>query len=299
MSNEMIHMAERYIENSDYVIIDNERLFTFAEEICRGTYGNFPLKEDILSVNFSTKQVQYLFLGNSINYCFFYQYPNKYRHAGYKSSEAMWEGLRRSGLIDRRLNDVKITVAEVKRYWGNIPLPEDRANCLNDAIQGLERYDYQVLNLLEEARYKTDSIMRLIQTSFHYWDDRTDELIFNKRLQSFLFMLEKLGIKLEKDDNHFSILADYNLPRLFRWAGILHYSQILADGVDTLKEIKSRSQEELSIRAATLVVGDRLLQFVRRTHPYCTIMQLDAFLWDLSRSRKMLQPYHICKSIWY
>jgi hypothetical protein len=60
------------------------------------------------------------------------------------------------------------------------------------------------------------------------------------------------------DIDALTCFADYRLPQLLRGEGVLVYAQQLAEDVDARRELRAGGEEEMEIRAATVVVVERL-----------------------------------------
>ena len=87
--------------------------------------------------------------------------------------------------------------------------------------------------------------------------------------------------------------ADYKLPQVLRACGALVYSAPLAAAVDARIELASGSEEEVEIRAATVVAVDRLASLLALDAP-----RVDTLLWWRGQGLRA-QPYHRVRTIWY
>ena len=101
--------------------------------------------------------------------------------------------------------------------------------------------------------------------------------------------------------DHLTTFADYRVPQVLRNAGVLEYSQALQDKVDSLLELDP--EEELSIRAGTVVVVDELVTRVNKVlSTNISAVMLDWHLWQVGEKLNVqgkLQPHHRVKTIFY
>jgi hypothetical protein len=87
--------------------------------------------------------------------------------------------------------------------------------------------------------------------------------------------------------------ADYQLPKVLRTLGLLHYSDALAAKVDNGELIEAGSKEENAIRAATIVACDLLAeQFNASTE------DVDSWLW-LNRNKDRDAKFHLTRTTAY
>jgi hypothetical protein len=95
--------------------------------------------------------------------------------------------------------------------------------------------------------------------------------------------------------------ADYRVPQVLRNAGVLEYSEALQIKVDSLEELEN--EEELSIRAGTVVAVDELVARVNRAeNNNMTAVKLDWHLWQVGEKLNVegkLKPHHRVNTIFY
>jgi len=107
------------------------------------------------------------------------------------------------------------------------------------------------------------------------------------------------GIGYFEDLDYLTAFADYKLPQILQFWGILEYSPRL------LKKIKDRiiiakgSKEEIEIRSSTIwaveYLKEELGELGRNIFPF----QVDWILWNRSQEQKILTPYHLTKTFYY
>ncbi|KAG5490039.1 hypothetical protein JKF63_00158 [Porcisia hertigi] len=129
------------------------------------------------------------------------------------------------------------------------------------------------------------------------------------------------------DHTKLSICCDYQIPKTLRAAGLLLYDDHLARVVDRHVLLSPGSAEEVSIRVATLVAADRLLEFINAASQRpslfqrgagatasgvpgapvqlpvirsCNVNHLDYALWYVGRSMFPGEArHHLCRTIMY
>jgi hypothetical protein len=101
-----------------------------------------------------------------------------------------------------------------------------------------------------------------------------------------------------RDRSGLTAFADYKLPQVLRAAGALEYSPSLAATVDALVELRPGCEEEVEIRAATVVAVERLTALVRAGGREVDAPLVDSMLWWRGQGLRAL-PYHRVRTIWY
>ncbi|MBI5148025.1 MAG: hypothetical protein HZA37_02635 [Parcubacteria group bacterium] len=107
------------------------------------------------------------------------------------------------------------------------------------------------------------------------------------------------GIGHFQDLDYLTAFADYKLPQILYFWGILEYSEKLKNKIERRTIIPAGSEEEIEIRAATVAAVEllrkELAQRGKRLYPF----QVDWILWDKSQRIKMKSPYHLTKTWFY
>lgn len=104
-------------------------------------------------------------------------------------------------------------------------------------------------------------------------------------------VLRDTGIAVNVAD--LTAFADYQVPRVLRALGVLDYSPSLADRVDHHHLLEEGGQEELSIRAATIIACEAIA-----AHTGGTSADIDNLLW-LSQDIAGETPFHLTETRWY
>jgi len=101
-----------------------------------------------------------------------------------------------------------------------------------------------------------------------------------------------------RDRSSLTAFADYKLPQVLRAAGALEYSPQLAATVDARVELVAGGEEEVEIRACTVVAVDRLVALLRERGRDVDAATVDSMLWWRGQGLRT-QPYHRVRTIWY
>lgn len=87
---------------------------------------------------------------------------------------------------------------------------------------------------------------------------------------------------------------------MLRAEGALEYTDELAQHIDSHKELRSGCEEEIEIRAATVVAIEMLRQFLERSNVELMTVEVDWLLWQRGeKERELLKPHHRTKTIFY
>jgi hypothetical protein len=101
-----------------------------------------------------------------------------------------------------------------------------------------------------------------------------------------------------RDTSGLTAFADYKLPQVLRHHSVLEYSPQLAATVDARQPLRSGGEEEVEIRALTVLAVDALTAELRAGGVDCDAASVDSTLWWRAQGTPM-RPYHRVRSIWY
>lgn len=110
-----------------------------------------------------------------------------------------------------------------------------------------------------------------------------------------------------KDLSKCTMFADYRIPQLLRHMGVLVYTPALCDAIDKYEEIPYSSEEEVEIRACTVIAVERLKAAINRiitekkmNTDYLMSIELDWLLWNKGEKMKeAIPPHHRTRTIFY
>jgi hypothetical protein len=94
--------------------------------------------------------------------------------------------------------------------------------------------------------------------------------------------------------------ADYKLPQLLRYQGVMVYAPELAAQVDAYQEIAAGSAPEVEIRAATIWAVELIRRALAERNLIRSASELDYRLWSESQAPTPdMRPYHRTRTIYY
>lgn len=100
------------------------------------------------------------------------------------------------------------------------------------------------------------------------------------------------------DIDQMTLLGDYVVPANLRAKGVLVYDEDLGRRVETATELPEGSREEVEIRAAAIIAGDRLVDaMAEASGDRPLVQQVDYQLWKLGRDLDI--PYHVTHTTTY
>jgi len=96
------------------------------------------------------------------------------------------------------------------------------------------------------------------------------------------------------------MFADYRVPQYLREMNILTYTPELSAAIDSKTQIPFGSEEEIELRACTVVAVDLLQQALREKGCDLLVLELDWLLWQMGEKAKdEIAPHHRTLTIYY
>ena len=199
-------------------------------------------------------------------------------------------------------------LAHIFRGEQNIPLLEQRLHNVREVGRVLlERYNGQFINTIERAERNAVKLVLLLVQDFPSFNDvvlyRNHLVRFFKRAQICVadlhgsFNGKNWGVFSDLDQ--LTAFADYKLPQVLRYFGVLEYHPSLAERIDNQQLLEAGTKEEVEIRAATVWACELLRRkMIQLDHPV-TAAEIDLRLWLLGQNSSGMQPYHRTRSIYY
>ncbi len=177
----------------------------------------------------------------------------------------------------------------VKGLFGDIPAMDERVAILEELHDWLQCDYYHALKIslfgkISQSQCITLSDAARFAEAFPLsYEDR-----YLKKIQLMLnefscFVSLTASPVVCKD---FTLFADYQLPRVLRALGLISYSTSLASAIDQQIPLEPNGAQERAIRAATVLVGEKL-----KDRLGCTTAELDNYLW-LNR-KKVTGHFHL------
>ena len=110
----------------------------------------------------------------------------------------------------------------------------------------------------------------------------------------------KEGLYSFRDLDQLTMFADYRVPQILREMGIMAYSPALAARIDGRQEIACGSEEEVEIRACTVVAVDMLHKALTSRGLNLLVIEVDWLLWQKGEeSKDSIAPHHRTLTIYY
>ncbi|XP_074270454.1 uncharacterized protein LOC141594181 [Silene latifolia] len=251
--------------------------------------------------------VQYLFVLDALNFCFWPDEELNYDHLALGLKRALDHD--KSALdADRLQNYTGPELQEMLKWPRPLPLEDERIRLLHEVGRVLERdFEGKASKLVEASGKSAAKLVELVTQHFPGFRDHTvykgHQIFLYKRAQIFVADLwgafKGKGFGEFKDIGSITIFADYIVPAVLRHLGVLHYTSSLASIVDSNKVICSGSEEEVELRACTIHAVEKIrdLIFVKSGKQVLSV-ELDLWLWSYGIQLTSL-PYHRTLSIYY
>lgn len=104
-----------------------------------------------------------------------------------------------------------------------------------------------------------------------------------------------------RDIEAITMFADYRVPQILRHVGILTYSPQLAEKVDARQELAVSCEEEVEIRALTILAVERMRERVNAHRKMAlTSIEIDWILWNWGEGiKEEILPHHRTLTIYY
>lgn len=301
--------AKEVAGESSHVKINDERLFALAESIAAKPLPTWDTNTHYFDG--TRRSLMYTLILDASNFCF---WPSlaKVTHegkeygeedgyfalaiavkSGFQSDTPYWEA--------EYLRDMSFV--EFKRLFrGEMPLLAERyQNVQNLGAVLCEKYDSDPVKLLEAAGRHAPTLARTLADQFRAYEDsrmyKGRKVDFLKRAQlcasdiAGSFGREPLGA-LEAEDE-LTCFADYKLPQIFHNDGAFEYSKDLDARVRAHVRIDAGSEEEVEIRANTIVAVGRMSGYLEGKGVPLTERMIDWLLWNESVvPGRLTVPHH-------
>ncbi|KAG2492024.1 hypothetical protein HYH03_009753 [Edaphochlamys debaryana] len=281
--------------------VDGISLETLRELVSPKAYNT-----DIHYVDGGPLTVQYLLVVDALNFCFWPDEELEY--------EQLSTGVKAALEADPTALDAEklmwITGEGVRQLLGwkrDVPLQEERARLLREVGSSLVRhFRGSAARMVEAAGGSALALMALVAQVFPGFRDHTiykgRQIFLYKRAQIFVgdvygaFGGEGLGAFWDIDQ--LTMFADYRVPVVLRTMGILDYSQGLEDKIQRREQLPPGGEEEVEIRACTVVAVERLREALAAKFvgtpgarlPHA--IQLDWWLWETGERERLRHPPH-------
>ncbi|XP_077233784.1 uncharacterized protein LOC143876060 isoform X1 [Tasmannia lanceolata] len=251
--------------------------------------------------------VQYLFVLDALNFCFWPDKDLNYDHLALGLKIALQKD-KSAFDADRLQKYTGPQLRELLNWPRPLPLEDERIRLLHEVGLELERsFGGKAANLVASCGKSAASLVDLIARHFPGFRDHSvykgHQVFLYKRAQIFAADLwgafKGQGYGNFNDVGSITIFADYIVPAVLRQLGVLRYSSALADTIDANKEISSGSEEEVEIRACSIYAVEKMKELIKtRAGKQVLSVELDLWLWSSGIQFTSLQ-HHRTLSIYY
>jgi Potential Queuosine, Q, salvage protein family len=296
---------------ASHVRIDPGALSRLAEELQSGPVTVPAWEEDHLASGDAEERAAWTLVLSALNFCFWEDEP-RWRVEGADGYMALAAALRRAvreGVaVGRPASVVRWSVAELAEVLrgdpggpASPPLMAERHRVLVEMCRWLaDEYAGSALGPLMGVGSAAELAL-LLATRLRGFADvavhRGEPVAFLKRAQ---IAAHDCGMALGdeapaglRDRSGLTAFADYKVPQVLRAGGVLVYVPRLADTVDARVELAAGSEEEVEIRALTVVAADRIAAMVGMD-----AAAVDTLLWWRGQGLTW-PPYHRTRTVWY
>jgi hypothetical protein len=308
-SNPVRKDSHRVMQDSEYVSINDVSpvIDELTEEEFEVPSWDAPVFLDARS-NELEDVIRYFLVGNALNFCFNSEdgrFKLDYLGTEWDGAFAMWAGLKKAYENEAPILEsdwlTSVTHSELVDVFApsngvSMPLPEKRIknlHSLGTLFADLESQSGKSLGPMFSDSvylYQTEEAVVPVLTSVDAYEDTRSfngqVVRFDKRAQLAVCMLygalknTAKGFDTIQDVEEFTLFADYGIPAYLSSTGVLENSPSLEDRIKSKEPIEEGSQEEIEIRAATVVAGDRLqTQLSKEGYPV-SVPILDYLLWS-------------------
>jgi len=189
-----------------------------------------------------------------------------------------------------------------------IPLLEKRFDIIHSTFGILADRNVSILGLLHASAGNVSQFVDSLHDMMPAFRDESfyagESVYFLKKAQLFAadcFYMTKGNDACLKNIDALTACADYKLPQLLKSLEILQYEQSLLKRINRGDLLEQDSQEEIAIRAATIVAVDEILLLMNELNPVrINAMELNNMLWTSSQEiQRDMHPYHLVRTVKY
>ena len=306
------------IEHSEYVSTNLIAVRALAEKIKDISIPKWNNELQLLSSDEET--IQYYFFVDSTQGC---TWPAKGKERWFFKKDEDWikgyyafaYAIKQAILKDKKylnaeyLSNISLQdFSDIFEGKGELQLLPQRHKALTENFGILKKkYGGQAANLVKNAAKDANVLVFKITSEFPSFDDSAlfggQKVYFWKRAQIFVndihFALNGRGLGKFQNMSDLTIFADYKLPQLLQFEGVMKYSEELIQKIRAEELLPSGSAEEVEIRAHTIHACELLRDELQNIGKDLTSQQLDWILWNLSQKVSFSLPHHRTATIYY
>ncbi|GMY11886.1 queuosine salvage protein-like [Fagus crenata] len=251
--------------------------------------------------------VQYLFVLDALNFCFWPDKDLNYDHLAAGLNAAL-QNDKSAFDADRLQKYTGPQLRELLKWPRPLPLEEERVRLLHEVGFELERsFDGKASNLVESCGKSAVKLVALVTRHFPGFRDHSlykgRQVFLYKRAQIFVADLwgafKGQAYGQFNDIGSITIMADYIVPAVLRQLGVLRYSSNLSSTIEANSEIGPGSEEEVELRACSVHAVEKMRELISmKSGKQVLSVELDLWLWASGVQSSSLQ-HHRTLSIYY
>jgi hypothetical protein len=192
-----------------------------------------------------------------------------------------------------------------------IPLFTERLANLRELGSGLLAHyggEAPAAELIGDAQGSAVRLVRRVVEIFPSFNDVASyggrEVRFYKRAQILVADLygafAGIGFGAFRDLDQLTAFADYKVPQVLRWLGVLVYDGKLASAVDRRELVPAGSAAEIEIRAATVWACELIRRALVDRGRSLRAFEVDWALWTVGQTMPAAAPpYHRTRTVYY
>lgn len=321
-TNPVLKSIAPVVEYSAHVQIDRDRLRQFASRFMENDRKHWmsACKVDLSGLS-DEEKIAFLFVFNSISFGYWGSPKWSVSLEGnmpQRGTLYLFHCLRKAVAEGKPILNPeylatmrKEELAGILKGTSEIPLLETRYDSLR--YLGFTTADWggKFSKYLEVARGDAMSLLQVICDLISFWDTATYHGSSGDRIPVFFYKRAQLlvsdihavfggkGYGHLARTRELTACADYILPMVLRHHGILVYDNALAEKVDGEVEIPRESDEEIEIRANTILAVELLKKELLGRFPGITSMQLNDYLWLSGAEVPENVKHHLTRTVAY
>ena len=314
---DVLESARGVLQSAAFVSIDEQAVHRWAEAQSAAAFATPSLPEELQFSGSRDDSANLILLLDCLNFCFWSDKPWSvdFRGRPWSRTYAMYASVLRA--VEQDAGWLKpgcwasVDLDDVARLFhgrGQIPMLEHRRQVLNETGRCLiESFDGCFANAVEQTDRHARRLAYLLADAFPSFRDgptyRGRTVAVLKRAQICAADLHQCwirqGYKGLTGLDELTIFADYRLPQYLRHIQVMGLTSDLAARIDSGTELEAGSDEEVELRAATIVAGDLMMTALGDVGIDLAAWHLDFVLWERSHAADVVVPHHRTRTIYY
>jgi len=272
----VFNLSKQFMKDPDYVHMNKDVIDDVAEKMLKEGKTPFEKRQEYCSLDVHKITLMQLTAG-AINYCYWYGKSDV--RPDNCSSTKMYSIVEEAG--NKYLygdphsffSQIKVELAKQR-----FPLLEERLKHINE----IQKNHYSFVNrIIQKEKPFNELFEMMIELFPGYASD-----LFLKRVSLFFMMLYRIFGWFSEDLYHIHIASDYQIPKMLVFYGCIDYTPALEEIIILNELIPKGSQMECEIRAATILVCQRLCQKTK-----WNAAEVDGWFW--LKRKECHDPFHL------